>query len=197
VTSSSAAPPLLPLVENPDDPLVREQFDKLAAGSGILNLHRMMAHAPALMKASGDMALAFRHETKLPRAIAELAILRAAQVLDAPYVWARHVPLARDCGVTAQQMNALASWPDSTAFTPVQKAALGFAEKAVQRLPFDDSGAAAPLHGARDRRACDGRRVLCVDRDLRQSPGGARREGVNPPFNPIKIQHPAMRRGIG
>ena len=142
MTSSSAAPPLLPLVENPDDPLVREQFDKLAAGSGILNLHRMMAHAPALMKASGDMALAFRHETKLPRAIAELAILRAAQVLDAPYVWARHVPLARDCGVTAQQMNALASWPDSTAFTPVQKAALGFAEKAVQRLPFDDSGAA-------------------------------------------------------
>jgi len=142
VTSSSAAPPLLPLVENPDDPLVREQFDKLAAGSGILNLHRMMAHAPALMKASGDMALAFRHETKLPRAIAELAILRAAQFLDAPYVWARHVPLARDCGVTAQQMNALASWPDSTAFTPVQKAALGFAEKAVQRLPFDDSGAA-------------------------------------------------------
>ena len=107
MTSSSAAPPRLPLVENPDDPLVREQFDKLAAGSGILNLHRMMAHAPALMKASGDMALAFRRDTKLPRAIAELAILRAAQVLDAPYVWARHVPLARDCGVTARQMNAL------------------------------------------------------------------------------------------
>ena len=142
VTSSSAAPPLLPLVENPDDPLVREQFDKLAAGSGILNLHRMMAHAPALMKASGDMALAFRRDTKLPRAIAELAILRAAQVLDAPYVWARHVPLARDCGVTAQQMNALASWPDSTAFTPAQKAALGFAETAVQQLALDESAAA-------------------------------------------------------
>jgi hypothetical protein len=60
---------------------VREQFDKLAAGSGILNLHRMMAHAPALMKALGDMVLAFRRETKLPRAVAELAILRAAQVL--------------------------------------------------------------------------------------------------------------------
>jgi alkylhydroperoxidase family enzyme len=142
VTSSGATPPLLPLVEHPDDPLVRGEFDKLAAASGILNLHRMMAHAPALMKVSGDMALALRRETKLPRPIAELAILRAAQLLDAPYVFTRHVPLARDCGVSAQQMNELASWPDSTAFTPAQKAALGFAEKAVQHLPLDQSAAA-------------------------------------------------------
>jgi alkylhydroperoxidase family enzyme len=141
VTSSSATPPLLPLVENTDDPLVREQFAKLAAGSGILNLHRMMAHAPALLKASGDMAQAFRRETKLSRAIAELAILRAAQVLDAPYVWSRHVPLARDCGVTTQQMNELASWPDSTAFAPAQKTALSFAENATQHLSVDESAA--------------------------------------------------------
>lgn len=144
MTSSGATPPLLPLVENPDDPLVRDAFDKLAAGTGVLNLHRMMAHAPALMKASGDMALAFRRETKLPRPIAELAILRTAQLLDAPYVWARHVPLARNCGVTAQQMNELASWPDSTAFAPPQKAALGFTEKAAQHLS-PDQGAAAEL----------------------------------------------------
>jgi alkylhydroperoxidase family enzyme len=142
VISPDAAPPWLPIVDDPDDPRVRDEFAKLAAGSGILNLHRMMAHAPALMKASGDMALALRRETKLPRAIAELAILRAAQILDAPYVWARHVPLARDCGVTARQMNALASWPDSTAFSPEQKAALGFAEKAVRQSPIDESGAA-------------------------------------------------------
>jgi alkylhydroperoxidase family enzyme len=142
VTSSGATPPLLPLVENPDDPLVRGEFDKLAAGNGILNLHRMMAHAPALLKASGDMALAFRRNTALPRPTAELAILRAAQLLDAPYVWTRHVPLARDCGVTARQMKELASWPDSTTFTPAQKAALGFTEKAVQHLPLEQSAAA-------------------------------------------------------
>jgi 4-carboxymuconolactone decarboxylase len=141
VTTWNASQPLLPLVENPDDPAVREQFDKLAAGSGILNLHRTMAHTPALMKASGDMALALRRETKLPRAVAELSILRAAQVLDAPYVWARHIPLARDWGVTALQLDELASWSDSTAFTPAQKAALGFAEKAVQHLPIDESAA--------------------------------------------------------
>ncbi len=142
MTSSGAAPPLLPLVDNPDDPLVREEFAKLAAGSGILNLHRTMAHAPALMKASGGMALAFRRDTKLPRPVAELAILRAAQLLDAPYVWTRHLPLARECGVTDEQINALASWPGSAAFTPADKAALGFAESAVRQTPIDESAAA-------------------------------------------------------
>ena len=141
MTSSGAAPPLLPLVDDPDDPLVREEFAKLAAGSGILNLHRMMAHAPTLMKASGNLALAFRRDTKLPRAVAELAILRTAQVLDAPYVWARHVPLAHDCGVTDTQISALASWPNSAAFTPAQKAALSFSEKAVKQSSLDESTA--------------------------------------------------------
>jgi alkylhydroperoxidase family enzyme len=140
VTSSGGAP-LLPLVDDPEDPLVRDEFAKLAGGSGILNLHRMMAHAPALMKATGGMALAFRRDTKLPRAVAELGILRAAQVLDAPYVWTRHLPLARDCGVTAEQIDALASWPNSTAFTPAQKAALGFAEQAVRQSPIGASAA--------------------------------------------------------
>jgi alkylhydroperoxidase family enzyme len=117
---------------------VREQFEKLAAGSGILNLHRIMAHAPALMKASGDMTQAFRRDTVLARSLAELAILRAAQVIDCNYVWIRHLPLARECGVTERQLDELQHWPDSAAFTPAQKAALGFAEKIAQRMPVED-----------------------------------------------------------
>ena len=51
------------------------------------------------------------------------------------------MPLARDCGVTAQQMDELASWQDSTAFSPEQKAALRFAEKAAQHVPIDQRAA--------------------------------------------------------
>ena len=181
MTSPSAAP-LLPLVENPDDPLVREEFAKLAAGSGILNLHRMMAHAPALMKASGDMALAFRRDTKLPRAVAELAILRAAQVLDAPYVWARHLPLARDCGVTdaadqrtrvlAGQHRLYAGAKGGARFRRASRAAIAARRKHRR-------GASAPLLGPRDRRARDGDRLLRVDRDLRQSLGSAGRKALS------------------
>jgi AhpD family alkylhydroperoxidase len=138
VTASAPTPPRLPLIDNPEDPLARQQFEKLASGSGILNLHRIMAHAPALMQASGDMALAFRRDTVLPRSLAELAILRAAQVIDCDYVWTRHLPLARECGVTGRQLDELAHWPHSAAFTAAQKAALGFAETIAQRMPVED-----------------------------------------------------------
>ena len=75
MTAGGPRSPRLPLVAEPEDRVTREQFAQLAVGSGILNLHRMMAHAPALMKASGDMALAFRRDTELSRSLAELAIL--------------------------------------------------------------------------------------------------------------------------
>ena len=42
------------------------------------------------------------------------------------------------CGVTERQLDELAHWPDSTAFTPAQKAALGFAETIAQRMPVED-----------------------------------------------------------
>jgi AhpD family alkylhydroperoxidase len=143
VTASGHVPPRLPLVETPEDPVARELFDGLAAGSRLLNLHRMMAHAPALMKASGDLALAFRRDTMLPRDLAELVILWTAQIVDCEYVWSRHLTLARACGVTERQIEELGRWPDSAAFTRAQKAALGFAQNAAERTPVGDEAFAA------------------------------------------------------
>ncbi len=138
MNAPGSASPRLPLVDTPEDPLLCEQFEKLASGSGVLNLHRMMAHAPALMKASGDMALAFRRDMLLPRSLAELGILRTAQLVDCAYVWSRHLSLARACGVTERQIDELARWPDSAAFTPAEKAALGFSEIVAQKMPVED-----------------------------------------------------------
>jgi alkylhydroperoxidase family enzyme len=135
--------PRLALVDEPEDLQTREQFAKFAAGNGILNLHRMMAHAPALMHASGTLALAFRRDVLLASALVEMVIMRTAQVLDSEYVLVRHLPLARACGVTEPQIADLAHWPDSAAFTPAEKAALGFAEKVALRLPVTDEGFAA------------------------------------------------------
>jgi AhpD family alkylhydroperoxidase len=143
VTDSGPIPPRLPLVVAPEDRLTRELFEKLASGRGILNLHRMMAHAPALMKASGDMAVAFRNDAMLARSLAEIVVLRTAQVVDCDYVWARHLPLARATGVTEQQIAEVGRWADSAAFTPAQKAALEFAEALARGAPVDSGSFAA------------------------------------------------------
>ena len=138
MTTAKPTPPRLPLVETPDDPLAREQFAKLAAGRGILNLHRMMAYAPELMKASSDMAVAFRHEDVLARALAEIVILRTAQVVACDYEWERHVPIARAAGVSEQQIAEVSRWPQSTLFSPKEKIALKYAEILAGGAPVDD-----------------------------------------------------------
>ena len=137
MTAPTSAP-RLPLVDNPDDPLAREALAALASGRGILNLHRMMAHAPPLMQASGGMATVFRRDAMLPRSLLELVVLRTAQVADCDYVWARHLPLARACGVTERQIDEIARWRQSDAFAIAEKSALGFAEKAALGKPIDD-----------------------------------------------------------
>jgi AhpD family alkylhydroperoxidase len=136
--------PMLPLVEDTDDPMLREEFAKLKSVRGfVLNLHRMMAHAPVFMKASGDMAMTLRHKGTLPRSLVELVILRAAQAVDCDYVWERHLSLASAGGVTDQQIAEIARWADSKAFTPAQQTALGFAEKVACGGPVDDGTFAA------------------------------------------------------
>jgi len=143
MTASVPTAPRLPLVDTPDDPMARELFGKLAAGRGILNLHRTMAHAPVLLKASGDMAMAFRNDAVLPRSTAEIVVLRTSQIVDCDYIWKRHVSLAEAAGVSARQMSEVADWRESSAFTPAQKIALGFAEHAARVQPIDDSAFAA------------------------------------------------------
>lgn len=131
--------PKLPLVDAPDDPATRDIFERLSEQKRLLNLHRIMAHAPPLMLASHNTALAFRNETKLPRVLVELVVLRTAQVADCPYVWDRHVPYGRACGVSEQQIAEIQCWNGSAAFTPREKVALGFAEKVAQQAPIDDA----------------------------------------------------------
>jgi AhpD family alkylhydroperoxidase len=138
MTTVKPPPPRLPLIGAPEDPLAREQFEKLVAGRGILNLHRMMAYAPALMKASGDMAMAFRNEEILARALAEIVVLRTAQVARCDYEWERHVSLARAAGVSEQQIAEVGRWPQSAAFNPKEKAALKYTETLAGGDPVDD-----------------------------------------------------------
>ena len=143
MTPSGSVPPRLPLIDNPEDELAREAFERLASRRGILNLHRMMAHAPPLMNASGDMAMAFRQDVMLPRSLAELVVLRTARVISSDYVFGRHLPLAREAGVTEQQIDAVSIGPDSAAFTPAQQVALTFAENAARGAPIEDAVFAA------------------------------------------------------
>jgi alkylhydroperoxidase family enzyme len=102
------------------------------------NLYRGLANHAPLAAAWTEFARAIRYESKTPRTLRELVILRGAQLMRSEYEWAQHLRMARKAGVPEAQIEALARWRESDAFDARDKAALELAE-AVTRAEVTDA----------------------------------------------------------
>src|SRR6185369_13025763 len=85
------------------------------------NLYRALANHPALVAAWTEFSKMLRHDTRTPRALRELVILRGGQLMGSEYEWAQHLPMARKAGVTEAQIEALAGWRSSKIFSDKEK----------------------------------------------------------------------------
>ena len=92
------------------------------------NLYKALGNHPPLVAAWTEFSKTLRHETRTPRALRELVILRGAQLVRSEYEWAQHLRMARKAGVRETQIAALASWRSSSEFDAREKAALAIAE---------------------------------------------------------------------
>jgi alkylhydroperoxidase family enzyme len=128
---TDAPPSHLPALTS-EAPLVAEIFAHLRAGGRVpLNLHRTLAHAPALLRGMLGLAEALRHSATTPRRLRELVILRTAQLEASEYELTQHLPMARAAGITDAEIAALRHWRESGFFGTSERAALGFAERIV------------------------------------------------------------------
>lgn len=102
-------PRLEPLPIDRIDPEIRKRF-----GEGpILNIFRTLAHHPKLMKrwlVFGNHVLA--KSTLRPRE-RELVILRVGWLCRAGYEWGQHVLIARECGVSEDEIERITQGPDA------------------------------------------------------------------------------------
>src|SRR5947208_13660068 len=88
------------------------------------------------------MAYAIRFDTKTPRPLVELAILRTAQLWEGDYEMNQHRPMMRACGYTQQQIEAVGNLRASTLFNDRQRALLAYVVRAA-RGGVDDATFAA------------------------------------------------------
>src|SRR5947209_19121452 len=96
------------------------------------NLYRALANHPQLVAAWTEFSKMLRHDTRTPRALRELVILRGGQLMRSEYEWAQHLPMARNAGVREAQINALSNWRTSKEFDEREQAALALAEAGTQ-----------------------------------------------------------------
>ncbi|MGH8764166.1 MAG: carboxymuconolactone decarboxylase family protein, partial [Burkholderiales bacterium] len=64
-----------------------------------VNLYRALGNHPGLAAAWTEFANSIRHDSRTPRALRELMILRTAQIAHSEYEWAHHLRMARKAGV--------------------------------------------------------------------------------------------------
>jgi len=110
------------------------------------NLYRALANHPGLVAAWNEFSKVLRHDTRTPRALRELAILRGGQIMRSEYEWAQHLPMARKAGVSEAQINALSNWWTSAEFDAREKAALALAEAVTAGHVSDAVHAEAMRH---------------------------------------------------
>lgn len=110
------------------------------------NLYRALANHAPLVAVWTEFSKVLRYDTRTPRALRELVILRGAQLIRSEYEWAQHLAMARKAGVREAQIAALASWRSSAEFDAREKAALALAEAVTACRVTDDVHAEAMRH---------------------------------------------------
>jgi 4-carboxymuconolactone decarboxylase len=110
------------------------------------NLYKALANHPRLIAAWTEFSKMLRHDTRTPRALRELVILRGAQLMRSEYEWAQHLVMARKAGVSEAQIRGLPGWRTSSEFDPREKAALALAEAVTQGRVTDEVYAEAMRH---------------------------------------------------
>ncbi len=113
-------PRLEPLPVDRIDPELRERL-----GPGpVLNIFRTLAHHPKLMKrwlVFGSHVLA---RSSLPARDRELAILRVGWLCRAEYEWSQHVVIARQAGVSDEEIRRVVGGPDAAGWSEAERALL-------------------------------------------------------------------------
>ncbi len=126
------------------EPVLQKRLEELWGKP--VNLYRALGNHPALTAAWTEFANAIRHDSKTPRALRELMILRTAQIAGSEYEWAHHLRMARKAEVSEAKIAALAGWRASREFDARERAALALTEAVMACNVTDEVHAEVKKH---------------------------------------------------
>lgn len=109
----------LATLEPADDLRVRTLW-----GRPPINLYRILAHQPAILRAWTEWNDALRQGCGLPRALRELIFLRSARLHQSDYEWSHHLVMARKAGLDESKIQAVSAWDTAALYDERERAAL-------------------------------------------------------------------------
>ncbi len=104
-----------------------------------LNIFRMMANAPGLVRPFVDLGGAFLFDGKLDPVTRECAILRVGYLSNAGYETAQHEKIGRDLGMSEALIEAVKIGPEAPPLTAEQTLTLAFVDDLVANVKAGDA----------------------------------------------------------
>lgn len=104
-----------------------------------LNIFRMMANAPGLLRPFIDLGGAFLFEGKLDPVTRECAILRVGYLSNASYETAQHEKIGRDVGMSDALIEAVKYGPEADGLTEEQALTLALVDDLVANVKAGDA----------------------------------------------------------
>jgi alkylhydroperoxidase family enzyme len=129
--------PVIPYIEEPESDDLRRLYERLEKGPlGNINIFRIMAHSPKVMLDWLKMATPLlRDGLMLEPRLREIAILRVGQNARSEYEFGQHIPIARACGVTDEEMAALNHFEDTELFSDLERTLIRYVDASTALSP--------------------------------------------------------------
>lgn len=105
---------------------VYDQF--LRDRGNVPNFFRTLAHRPEIFRTAAAHMEAVLKTGTLPTRLKELVVVRTSQLNCTSYCLASHTAISLRLGWTAEQLEALHTWRDSSLFSEAEKEAIRLAE---------------------------------------------------------------------
>lgn len=119
-----------PPTENLSAKLKEELCKRVGPDRG--NVWRMLMWSPNTAEAFVDYSEAVRHQTELPAKLREFIILRVGHRCNAPYEVHQHQRIAREIGMSEQEIAATAPEGETSALDETQRFMLAMADDLVR-----------------------------------------------------------------
>lgn len=107
-------------------------------GGHLTPLDGMLLHSPPFADGWNSLLGAIRGQSTLPPDIRELAVLRVAALNGAEYEWTAHEPVARQAGMTDEQLAAVRAGGDEAVLDERQRAVIAYTDAMTMDIAVPD-----------------------------------------------------------
>lgn len=107
-------------------------------GGRLTPLDEMLLHSPPFADGWNSLLGAIRGRSTLPPEIMELAVLRVAELNGAEYEWTAHEPVARQAGMTSEQLAAVRAGGDADVLDERQRVVIAYTDAMTRDIAVPD-----------------------------------------------------------